>query len=270
MTRGESSGAALAAALVWLSVAATAANNASEAPVAFDIPAQPLAAALNAWAVQSNAQLFVDPGPVAHLTAPAIKGTLTPRQALRALLAKSNLQITRGADGVFVIKPRSVLAAAPPAPAPPPTAPAAAIAAAPAPPPTALASDGPWLVGAAAGYVKDNAGPSGGATALFDAGYFFTDHVAAALAVTTPRSHLQFSALSLRYHFAPENPLDAYLGAGLDVEAQRPSGVGPLAEAGIDFSLSPHWILNANVSWAQLQDIHVDPLQFGVGILYRF
>jgi hypothetical protein len=49
------------------------------APIAFDIPSQPMAAALNAWAVQANAQVFVDPGPVAHLTAPAVKGTLTPR-----------------------------------------------------------------------------------------------------------------------------------------------------------------------------------------------
>jgi hypothetical protein len=255
---------------MWLSVAATAANNTTEAPVAFDIPAQPMAAALNAWAIQANAQVFVDPGPVAHLTAPAIKGTLTPRQALRALLARSNLQVTQGTDGVFVIKPRIVRAAAQPAPLPPPTAPTTAIAAPPAAPPTALASDGPWLVGVAGAYGKNNGGPGGGASAVFDWGYFFTDHVAAALAISTPRSPLQFSALSLRYHFAPESPLDAYLGAGLDVEGQGHSVVGPLAEAGVDFNLSPHWILNANVSWAQVQDIHVDPMLFGIGVLYRF
>jgi hypothetical protein len=267
MSRGESSGAALGAALMWLSFAAAAANNSTEAPLAFDIPAQPMAAALNAWAVQANAQVFVDPGPVAHLTAPALKGTLTPRQALRALIAKSNLQVTQGVDGVFVIKPRIILAGAPSAPAPPPMAAAAAIAAPPPPPPTALASDGPWLLGVGAVYTKDNGGPSGEATAVFNAGYFFTDHVAAALAITTPRGHQQFSALSLRYHFAPENQLDAYLGAGLDVEGQRQSGVGPLAEAGVDFNLSPHWTLNANVSWAQVEN---DPLQFGIGVIYRF
>jgi hypothetical protein len=270
MIRGEPSGAALGAALVWLSFTAAAANNATEAPVAFDIAAQPMAAALNAWAVQANAQVFVDPGPVAHLMAPAIKGTLTPRQALRALIAKSNLRVTQGADGVFVIKPRIVLTAAPPAPAPPPTAPTATPAAPPTPPPTALASNGPWLVGVGAAYTRDHGGPSGGAGAVFNAGYFFTDQFAAALAITTPRSQQQFSALSLRYHFAPENPLDAYLGAGLDVEGQGRTGVGPLAEAGVDFSLSPHWLLNANVSWAQVQEIHIDPMQFGVGVLYRF
>jgi hypothetical protein len=270
MTRGASSGAALGAALVWLSLAAAATNNTPEAPVAFDIPAQSMASALNAWAVQANAQLFVDPGPVAHLSAPAIKGTLTPRQALRALIAKSNLQVMQGTDGVFVIRPRSVLAAAPPAAAPPPTAPTAAIAVPPPASPTALASDGPWLVGVAGAYAKDNGGPSGGATVVFNGGYFFTDHLAAALAITTPRSHQQFSVVSLRYHFAPESPLDAYLGAGLDVEGQGRTGVGPLAEAGVDLNLSPHWLLNANVSWAQVQDIHVDPMQFDIGVLYRF
>ena len=83
MTRGGYERAALAAA-TWLWSAAFCAGLA-DTPVAFDIPAQPMAAALNAWAIQANAQVFVDPGPVAHLRAPAVKGTLTPRQALRAI-----------------------------------------------------------------------------------------------------------------------------------------------------------------------------------------
>ncbi len=93
-----------------LSLAQTpAVQGARDAPVDFDIPSQPMAAALNAWAVQANAQLFVDPGPVANLTAPAVKGALPPRQALRALLSHGNLQVTQGADGVYLIKPRPVL-----------------------------------------------------------------------------------------------------------------------------------------------------------------
>ncbi len=92
------------------------------APIAFDIAAQPLAAALNAWAVQANAQIFVDPGPVAHFMGPAVKGTLTPRQALRLLLAHSNLQVAQGTDGVFVIKPRPAIATVI---GPPPVAPQA-------------------------------------------------------------------------------------------------------------------------------------------------
>lgn len=37
----------------------------SVSPVTFDIPAQPLASALNNWAVQSNTQVFFEQGPVA-------------------------------------------------------------------------------------------------------------------------------------------------------------------------------------------------------------
>jgi hypothetical protein len=48
-----------------------AARAAEEAPIAFDIPAQPLANALNAWAVQANAQVFFEQAPVAGLNAPA-------------------------------------------------------------------------------------------------------------------------------------------------------------------------------------------------------
>ena len=47
----------------------------ASAAIDFDIPSQPMAAALNSWAVQANAQVFVDPGPVAHLIAPAVKGS---------------------------------------------------------------------------------------------------------------------------------------------------------------------------------------------------
>src|ERR1700734_1265356 len=103
MPRRRCAGAALAAVVAWS--CATACWPA-DAPVEFDIPSQPMAAALNAWAVQANTPVFVDPGPVAHLLAPAIKGSLTPRQALRALLARSRLQVSQGANGVFVIKPR--------------------------------------------------------------------------------------------------------------------------------------------------------------------
>src|SRR5580698_5215335 len=100
MPRGGCAGAAVAATLAWLCAAAgglmpaqaaTAPATPADARVEFDIPSQPMAAALNAWAVQANTQVFVDPGPVARLKAPAVKGSLTPRQALRALLARSNL-----------------------------------------------------------------------------------------------------------------------------------------------------------------------------------
>ena len=143
MTRSGCECAALAVTMAWLcssglgattaqaQTPATAPNGTRDAAIDFDIPAQPMASALNNWAVQANAQVFVDPAPVAHLMAPAVKGSLTPRQALRALLARSNLQVAQGANGVFVIKPRQAVVAAP-APVPPAATPAEV--AAPPPP----------------------------------------------------------------------------------------------------------------------------------------
>jgi outer membrane protein len=260
---------------------------ASDAPVDFDIPAQPMAAALNAWAVQANAQVFVDPGPVAHLTAPAVKGTLAPRQALRALLSHSNLQVVQGTNGVFVIKPRPVLAAAPRAAAPAPVTEAAPAAPAPAAPLTARASEGPWLLRLDADFVSGNSAVSGGGTAAVGGEYFITDHVAGAVAVTLPRTYslglpgsarLQSSAATLKYYFAPENRLRPYVGAGINVTALYGATgvgvghatVGPAVQAGLDLRLNPHWMLNADVSWAQVREIHVDPVQFGLGVVYRF
>jgi outer membrane protein W len=252
--------------------------------------------------VQANAQVFVDPGPVAHLTAPAVKGTLTPRQALRLLLARSGLQVAQGTDGVFVIKPRPAVATVinPPPEAPQSTA-APVAAAAPAPL-TARASAGPWRLGVAADYSRDHAGATGGASAAASGEYFITDQLAAALSATTPRTHsfdvpatpdrasarLQSSALTLRYYFAPEGRLDPFLGAGVNIttlyDAMGVAGldrvtVGPTLQAGVDVLLSARWMINAGVSWAQVrpeagsgprQEIPLDPVQFGLGFVYRF
>ncbi len=300
MTRGGCEGTALAVTMAWLWSAgfspttaqaqtpATAASNGTrDATIDFDIPAQPMAAALNSWAVQANAQVFVDPGPVAHLMAPAVKGTLTPRQALRALLGRSRLLVSQGADGVFVIKPRPVVAAAPA-----PAMPAASTPAGAPPPPsasgplTARASEGPWQVHLGAEYERDRGAATGGPTAALGGEYFITDQVAGALAVTAARTHtidrasvrVQSSTLSLKYYFAPDARLRPYLGAGINVATLYDAdgvagvdrvGVGPAAAAGVDFSLSPHWLLNAEVGWAQVRP-HLDPVQFGVGFVYRF
>jgi outer membrane protein W len=310
MPRGGGAGTARAATLAWLCAAACcpgavqaqaataiAPARPADARVEFDIPAQPMAAALNAWAVQANTQVFVDPGPVAHLTAPAIKGPFTPRQALRALLAHSRLQVSQGANGVFVIKPRPTAAVVQRTPEPQSATPAApASATVMREPLTARASAGPWLLGVLADYDWDNGNATRGATATVAGQYFITDHVAAALAVTIPRTHsfdrgsarLQSSAMTLKYHFAPEQRWDPYLGAGVDVTAlYDASGVtglervtaGPVAEAGLNLRLNRQWMLNAGLSWAQVQptvggmpsrDIRIDPLQFGLGFGYRF
>jgi outer membrane protein len=288
--------------------AAAAPQSAPEAPVNFDIPVQPMAAALNSWALQANAQIFVDPALVAQLTAPAIQGALAPQEALRTLLAHTNLQVTQGANGVYVIKPRPVIAQIPKRRTPRPAAALVApdaIAAAPRPPATALESEGPWLLRLDADYAKGNGSASGGATAAIGGEYFLTDHVAAAVSVTLPRTQsfevpqipgatgyrasarLQSSMLGLKYYFAPESPVRPYLGAGIEIatlyDASGVSGlehatVGPAVQAGVDLRLNPHWMLNADVSWAQVrpdlafpnQEIRVDPVRFGLGFVYRF
>jgi outer membrane protein W len=279
---------------------ATAAPKATpDAAIDFDIPAQPMASALNNWAVQANAQVFVDPAPVAHLMAPAVKGTLTPRQALRALLARSNLQVAQGANGVFVIKPRPAVAAAPAPATPAATTVEEAVPppAAPPGPPTARAVEGPWMAGLAAEYLRDHGTARAGAAAAVAGEYFITDHVVAAIAITTPRTHtfevpassavpagrgsarLLSSTLTLKYYLAPNGRLRPYLGAGVDVTtlygAKGVAGLdrvtaGPAVEAGLDLSLNPHWLLNAGVGWERVPEIHLDPVQFGLGFAYRF
>jgi outer membrane protein len=281
---GGSARAALAAA--WC--ISTTCYPASEAPVQFDIASQPMAAALNAWAVQANAQVFVDPGPVAHLIAPAVKGTLLPRQALRALLYHSNLQVVQGKDGVVVIRPRPVVAATPR-----PSAPATVVTpvraeAPPAAPLTARAGEGPWLLRLDADFVSVNGAASGGGTAAIGGEYFITDHVAGVVSLTLPRTYsfgargsarLQSSNVTLKYYFTPENRLRPYVAAGIDVTAlyaataagMAHATVGPTVQAGLDVRLNPHWMLNADVSWAQVRSgIDIDPVQFGVGVGYRF
>ncbi len=196
--------------------------------------------------------------------------------------------VSQGADGVFVIKPRPVVAAAPA-----PAMPAASTPAGLPPPPSASGpltarapAKGPWQVGLGAEYERDRGAATGGPTAALGGEYFITDQVAGALAVTAARTHsigrasarLQSSTLSLRYYFAPDTRLRPYLAAGIDVatlyDANGAPGldrvsVGPAAAAGLDFSLSPHWLLNAEVGWAQVRP-HLDPVQLGLGFVYRF
>ena len=123
----------------------------SAAPVAFDIPTQPLASALNTWAVQAGAQVFFEQAPVAGVTAPAVSGTLAPREALHALLANSGLDFIQNDQGAYVVRPATLkvarhqvpaqpVAATAPAAAPPPPPPA------PAAPRSARDEEGPWVL----------------------------------------------------------------------------------------------------------------------------
>ncbi|MFC4654162.1 TonB-dependent receptor [Rheinheimera marina] len=79
----------------------------------FDLPAQPLAAALLQFARQVNQPLLFDPALLSGLQAPALRGRFAPEQLLQLLLQGQPLQAIPKAQG-WLIKAR----AEPPAPAP--------------------------------------------------------------------------------------------------------------------------------------------------------
>ena len=121
----------------------------STTPVAFDIPTQPLASALNAWAVQAGTQVFFEQAPVSGVMAPAVSGTMVPREALHALLVHSGLEFVQNTEGAYVVRPAPLKVANHRVPAQP--AAATAPAADPPPPPSTPAAprsarddEGPW------------------------------------------------------------------------------------------------------------------------------
>lgn len=78
---------------------------AQEQPRPFNLPAGPLAVTLNAIAGQSGVVLSLDPGLVSGKQAPAVSGTMTPAQAMRAALVDSGLQLRLTASGHFSVEP---------------------------------------------------------------------------------------------------------------------------------------------------------------------
>jgi OmpA-OmpF porin, OOP family len=187
----------------------------ADAPVALDLPAQPLGTALNSLAVQANLQIFFEQDPVAGLEAPAISGTMTPKQALQILLANTTLAYAQNADGTLVVSPKPKVAARRPAHKPIPVAQAPAalpapVTAAPVLEPRSVRDiEGPWMVRARALYLaphnKSDAFevpglppslvPQDGARSddrwapELDAEYFFTSHWSAELALNFPQVH---------------------------------------------------------------------------------
>ena len=256
---------ALLLALLCLSGAAPCAHaQADGEPVAFDIPAQPMASALNSWAVQANLQVFFEQGPVQGLMAPPVSGSLAPKQALRQLLANSRLEYTQNTQGVFVVRPRAAVAARVPRPAPAVAAApvVAAPLAAPAPvvPRTARDAEGPWIVRLRATDLvprtrsdaltladpaqevvpADQSRTNSAWAPELDLEYFLTSRWSAELALDLPRSHdlsiggsragtfrLLPAYLTAKYNFNPEGTWRPYLGAGLNVSSFYDQGAAP-------------------------------------------
>ncbi|KAG1247711.1 hypothetical protein G6F68_014087 [Rhizopus microsporus] len=78
------------------------AAQAQEAPLSLNIPAQSLEGALTQLATQAALELAYAPDTVRGMKAPAVSGTLTPDQALRALLAGTGLVFERSGSSVSV------------------------------------------------------------------------------------------------------------------------------------------------------------------------
>jgi hypothetical protein len=82
--------------------------------IAFDIPAQPLAPALDAYSAATGREVFYDGASGMGERSTAVMGTLTPDSALKTLLAGTGLVALRSgaADYTLVVAPEDVARAA--------------------------------------------------------------------------------------------------------------------------------------------------------------
>jgi iron complex outermembrane receptor protein len=106
--------AAAAAAILSMAHAAKADELGQAPPVpvtaqrAFDIAAQPLATALNAFGRQAGLQVSIEASIARGVQSPAVSGTMTPEQALRLLLTGTGIQARFTTDGgVLLTRPVS-------------------------------------------------------------------------------------------------------------------------------------------------------------------
>ncbi|HEY0686149.1 MAG TPA: TonB-dependent receptor [Steroidobacter sp.] len=71
----------------------------------FNLPPQPLADALRAIGSQTTTNILFDPETVENLTAPALRGTLSPEEAIKLVLAGTKLVVQQTAANSIVIAP---------------------------------------------------------------------------------------------------------------------------------------------------------------------
>ena len=107
----------LALAVCMLLASAPAQGQSADAPIRFDQPAQPLAAALRSFARTAGEQVAFDGEALARRVAPALRGTMTRAAALKRLLRGSGLVARRGRTGILIIVPITVAAVRPAPPA---------------------------------------------------------------------------------------------------------------------------------------------------------
>lgn len=140
-----------------------------------------------------------------------------------------------------------------------------------------------------------------------DISYFFNDHVSAELILATTKHSVSWTGgldlgsvwvlpptLTAQYHFMPEEKISPYVGAGLNYtffynsnpgqfsKISYDNGLGYALQAGVDYKLDNHWMLNLDVKKIYLNtnvsinngfvtaDVDLNPWVFGAGVGYRF
>lgn len=102
---GQLACAALLACAGLPAQAQTAARAAQAAAVRFEIPEGPLGQTLTRIGQESGRTIAADPALLAGQRAPAVRGALTPQQAVRQALAGSGLAVDEAASGALRIHP---------------------------------------------------------------------------------------------------------------------------------------------------------------------
>jgi len=141
-----------------------------------------------------------------------------------------------------------------------------------------------------------------------DITYFFTKNIAAELILGTARhdagtntgtdlGHFKIlpPTLTAQYHFAPEETIRPYIGAGINYtmfydikeanginDVQYEDNFGFALQTGFDYMFDDNWGINFDVkkiflnteaninNGAIIADIDVDPWLWGVGVTYKF
>jgi outer membrane protein len=182
------------------------------------------------------------------------------------------------------------------------------------------AQESPWLVRVRAVHISpDNkSDPVGGVGASdlitvssktipeVDISYFFTPNWSAELILTYPQKHNVYlngtsigtfkhlpPTLLAQYHFMPDATISPYVGAGINytrisnvnlgggsIQLENNS-IGAAVQAGVDYKIDKHWLLNFDVKKVQIRSdvysggskisaVRIDPWLIGVGVGYRF
>uniref|UniRef100_B0T8M7 TonB-dependent receptor n=1 Tax=Caulobacter sp. (strain K31) TaxID=366602 RepID=B0T8M7_CAUSK len=103
----------IGASVAILAAAATPTSaTAAEPTIALNLPAGPMQKSLVALATQADVKILFEMDLVAGLTAPALQGQFTPRQAVERLLAGSGVAVDQVRPGVLVLRPARLGASA--------------------------------------------------------------------------------------------------------------------------------------------------------------